>query len=385
MNDSRNTIVGTACLLMVGLLGWSLGGCDLITDGSADQTGTLEMLLTDAPFPFDAVAEASVTITRIEVRQSSSDPDGTSDELANDAEEGADGNENADDVNDNGDGNGGTDDGNNNENGDVDPAQGTENDNANDNGDQTDNGNDNGDTDEALDGDGDTDDVGDGSDDADDDGSFVTVLEEEVTFNLLDLQGGVMASLASAELAIGTYSQARLIVSSGHVTLTDGREFDLTVPSGEQTGIKLNFDFSITTNDTTTLLVDMDVSKAFVPIPGGDVNDASQIQSFTFKPSQSIRIVKIDATGSVSGVVMDESGDPISGVTVTASRDGQEITTTATTDDGAFAMSGLEPGTYELQFSKTGFEDQSLSSLEVTAGSDTSVDDVTLSAVAAGT
>ncbi len=401
MNEKRNTIVGTACLLTFGLLAWSLGGCDLITDGSADQTGTLEMLLTDAPFPFDAIAEASVTITRIEVRQSSSGTDGTSDEsldgdddLDDEVEadesdgESDDGSDESDDAEENGDD---AEDDNSKDDGDVDAAQETDEGSTDENGDDGSTGDEPDDTDDdGEDGedaeedegeddlDGELDESADG--DAGGGGSFVTIFEGEATFNLLELQGGVTASLASAELSAGDYTQVRLIVSSGHVALTDGREFDLTVPSGEQTGIKLHFDFTITSAETTTLLVDMDVSKAFVPTPGGDINDASQIQSFLFKPSQSIRIVEVDATGSISGVVVDDSGNPLAGITVTVSTGGEGVTSSATTDDGSFMLSGLEPGSYDVTFSGTGFTNQTVTDVEVSVGTDAALSDLTLTA-----
>lgn len=376
MSEKRNTAAGSACLLTVGLLAWSLGGCDLFTDSSAGQTGSLEVLLTDAPFPFDVIAEASVTITRVEVRQSSSSTDGTSDESLG-------GDDDLDDEIEEDESDGESDD-----DGDIDTVREPSQDNTDGEGDGDE-------PDEDSEDDDDTD-ADDGEDDAEEDedaddldesangegggGSFVTVFEGEATFNLLDLQGGVTASLASAELSTGDYTQVRLIVSSGHVALTDGREFDLKVPSGEQTGIKLHFDFTITSEETTTLLVDMDVSKAFVPMPGGDINDASQIQSFLFKPSQSIRIVEVDATGSISGVVLDESGDPLANITVTVSTGGEDVTTSATADDGSFMLSGLEAGLYDVTFSGIGFTDQTVTDVEVSAGTDSALGDKTLTA-----
>lgn len=315
MKSNRNVIVVVFALLSVGISGGLLGGCNLIP-------GTLDLLLTDAPFPFDSIVEASVTIERIEVRQSSADGDETTDDSTGGADE------DADDTNTHQD--------------DEDP-------------------------------------------DGDDGGGFITVMEEQATFNLLDLQGGVTATLASAPLAAGTYSQVRLIVSSGLVVLDDGREFNLTVPSGEQTGIKLNFEFDITGDTTTTLLIDMDVSKAFVPTPGGDISDSSQIESFLFKPSQSIRIVEVDTTGSISGVVLDESAAALAGIAVTASLNGEEVTTTATTDDGSFVLAGLEPGTYDVSFSGAGITDQTVMDVAVTAGSDSATDDVTLAPDTGGT
>ncbi len=376
MVKSRKAILGLACLWGAVAMMLLPTGCDLFSLGGG--TGTLEMLITDAPFPFSLVTEATVTITRIEVRQDASD-DGDSENGNENSGEDGDG----DNENDNGD-DGGSDDGGNdnaneneNENGDAGPAQetedGNENDNENDNANENENGNanDNGD---------DADDEA-GEDDSDEgDSAFVTILDEEVTFDLLDLQNGATAPLASASLTASSYSQIRFIVSSGHVLLADGREFELTVPSGEQTGIKLSFDFTITGDETTTLLLDVDVSKAFVPIPGGDVNDASQIESFLFKPSLALRITELELTGTASGEVVDELDAPLAGVAVSAFLGDVGVTTTATAEDGSYVLNGLESGTYSVVYSLAGFTAETVFDVEVTASADTVVDPVVLAA-----
>lgn len=376
MVKSRKAILGLACLWGAVAMMLLPTGCDLFSLGGG--TGTLEMLITDAPFPFSLVTEASVTITRIEVRQDASD-DGDSENGNEISDDGGDG----DNENDNGDDGGSDDSGNDNanDNGDAGPAQetddGNENDNENDNANENENGNanDNGD-----DSDDDTDDEA-GEDDSDEsESAFVTILDEEVTFDLLDLQNGATAPLASASLTASSYSQIRFIVSSGHVVLADGREFELTVPSGEQTGIKLTFDFTITGDETTTLLLDVDVSKAFVPIPGGDVNDASQIESFLFKPSLALRITELESTGTASGEVVDESDAPLAGVAVSAFLGDVGVTTTATAEDGSYVLNGLESGTYSIVYSLAGFTSETVFDVEVTAGADTVVDPVVLAA-----
>ena len=128
------------------------------------------------------------------------------------------------------------------------------------------------------------------------------------------------------------------------------------------------------------MLLDVDVSKAFVPIPGGDVNNASQIQSFLFKPSLALRITEVESTGTASGEVADESDGPLTGVSVSAFLGDVEVTTTATAEDGSYVLSGLEPGTYSILHSLAGFTEQTIPDVEVTAGADTAVDPVVLAA-----
>ena len=203
MTSTRKFVLGILCVASVGGVGLLQSACDLISHDGSGQTETLQMLLTDAPFPFDVISEASVTITRIEVRQSSSETEGTGEQLSECAAD---------------------------------------------------------------------------SDDED----------------------------------------------------------------------------------------------------GNDINYASQIQSFLFEPSQSIRILEVDITGSISGVVMGDSGNPLAHVAVTVSTGGVAVTRSATTDASSFMLSGMEPGSYDITLSGTGFTDQTVTDVEVSAGTDAVLSDKTL-------
>lgn len=124
-----------------------------------------------------------------------------------------------------------------------------------------------------------------------------TIAEGEQAFNLLDLQNGVTAQLATATLPEGPIEQIRLIVSEASVVLVDETTFDLFVPSGAQTGIKIltpNVEVSAGAETTTTL--DMDVSESF--IVQGSPDTPAGIQGFIFTP-----VVR------VAGSVVDGSDD----------------------------------------------------------------------------
>jgi hypothetical protein len=83
------------------------------------------------------------------------------------------------------------------------------------------------------------------------------------------------------------------------------------------------------------------------------------------------------ATGAVAGVVVDgETGDPLPGANVSL-----EGTTTGTATDlnGRYKMAGLEPGTYNVVFSFIGFQQTTVTGVEVDAGQATTLD-ITLNA-----
>lgn len=302
----------------------SLGvtGCD---GRGAAAAGELKVLITDKPFPFDLVKEATVTITRVEVHRVDADDDGD------------DADDPVDPVNDD-------------EPGTLDNAQ------------------------EVPPG------AGDGAaeeDDEDEDGQspWIVIQEGEREFNLLDLRNGKTDLLADAEIPAGTYNQMRLIVTQGRIVVGDEeseREFVLTVPSGSQTGIKLHFVFEVSADQPTTLLLDVDLSRAFLPVPGGKIEDLDSISEFKFLPSIAMRLINIIQAGSIAGMVTDNTmGAPIENAAVTVLSEGTEVSTTATDADGSYAILGLPPGTYTVEVSATGYVDAQVGDVVVTAGTAT--------------
>jgi hypothetical protein len=129
------------------------------------------------------------------------------------------------------------------------------------------------------------------------------------------------------------------------------------VPSGAQTGIKINLgsadgedDGGLTiTPGETILVVDFDVSQNFVI--QGAIGSPSGILGVLFTPL--LRATVRDNAGSIAGTVSDANG-PVEGATVRAVRedtDTEDSDTTAevtavTGADGAYVLRFLAPGTY---------------------------------------
>lgn len=102
--------------------------------------------------------------------------------------------------------------------------------------------------------------------DEEDDASWIRLEvagEEAMLIDFADLPAQDPIVLADAETAPGDYQALRLrIAGTPSITFTEdvtvgqslyagGVEHDLTIPSGPQTGIKLNADFTIGENDVT--------------------------------------------------------------------------------------------------------------------------------------
>ena len=207
--------------------------------------------------------------------------------------------------------------------------------------------------------------------------------------DLLDLQNGVMADLATLDIESGTYLQLRLIVESASVELAEGYEFadgstskSLFVPSGAQTGIKLDLSSAdgdegagveIAPGETILMVVDMDVSQNFVF--QGDPDSPEGIQGVLFTPL--LRVVLDDVAGTISGTVTsDADGSGLENETVRAVLLSSEVLEALQTDeataitgsDGSYTIHFLSPGEYEVSVDEFSADSQT-----VTVGEDEDV------------
>ena len=73
-------------------------------------------------------------------------------------------------------------------------------------------------------------------------------------------------------------------------------------------------------------------------------------------------------TASVQGMVHDEAGRAVPGVTITAIRAGVAIRTVTSNSEGIFRMLDLPLGTYRFQAGKNGFSPEALSGIQLTGG-----------------
>ncbi len=214
----------------------------------------------------------------------------------------------------------------------------------------------------------------------DEDGAWIVVSNDSKLFNLLDLQRGRTDLLADATVPAGTYTQTRLIVTEGEIKLKGVEEpFRLSVPSGPQTGIKLHFAFEVEPGEETVLLLDVDMSRLFQPIPGGHIDDPSTIRNFHFRPSVAMRLINLLEAGSISGTVttlVSDQPQPLEAVSVTAYSGTDEVTSTATDADGSYLLGGLPTGEYRVEFSIAGYVDQERTGVAVVAGETTADIDV---------
>lgn len=110
---------------------------------------------------------------------------------------------------------------------------------------------------------------------------WITVIDQPRTVDLLQLTNETHV-LGQKTLDVGIYTQIRLVIGSGSVTV-DGHEYPLTVPSGV---LKLNRGFVLETNETLQLTLDFDPEKSVIETGAG-----------SFKLQPVIAVISENVTG----------------------------------------------------------------------------------------
>jgi hypothetical protein len=162
---------------------------------------------------------------------------------------------------------------------------------------------------------------------------WITLNQEAGVYDLLELRNGVSAVLADTTLAAGHYTQIRLIIGSGSTVTVDGIEYPLEIPSGMQTGLKLNHEFTIEPDVTYELTLDFDAEKSIHLTGGG-----------TYQMNPVIRIQANALSGSISGTVVPPGPE----VTAYATIGPDTVWAYPDIASGYFMLMALPAGSYSV-------------------------------------
>jgi hypothetical protein len=156
--------------------------------------------------------------------------------------------------------------------------------------------------------------------------------------NLLDLTNGKDVLLASADLPAGQISQIRLKLGNNNtLVLKDGSTVNLTTPSGQTSGLKLQVNQELKADVTYQMLLDFDAAKSIVP--------RGSTGQYNLKPV--IRVITQAIRGGIRGKVDPAAAKP--GILVLAGTDtiAGGFTDAAT---GDFLIKGIPQGSYTVEF-----------------------------------
>ena len=83
-------------------------------------------------------------------------------------------------------------------------------------------------------------------------------------YDILELANGLDTLLCKVLLPEGKISQVRLLLGSNNTIVVDGVTNDIKVPSGSQSGLKLNLHQTLNANTSYTIWLDFDACKSVV-------------------------------------------------------------------------------------------------------------------------
>jgi len=196
-------------------------------------------------------------------------------------------------------------------------------------------------------------------------GWFV-INNNTATYNLLTLRNGASVILCDNYLDAGHYTQIRLIIGTGSNIVVDGITYPLDVPSGEQTGIKLNHEFEIQSGVIYELMLDFDAEHSIVHTGNGQ---------YKLKPV--IRLVPMIISGVVSGKI-----NPVSAAGLVYAISGSDTSVTiAEPITGSFMLMALPQTTYNVEVfsANAAYNDTTIYNVVVVAQQNTDIGNINLS------
>lgn len=194
--------------------------------------------------------------------------------------------------------------------------------------------------------------------------------------DLLQYQEGHAALLLDGvTLPAGRYQWIRLIVDNepnvrdSYLVQTDGAECELTVPSGAESGLKLNRGFTLPADGSIALTIDFDLRKSVHAPPGQSSSTSECTQGYLLRPT--LRIVDDANVGAIGGTVdsalvtdgcvpkvyvfesSDVIPDDLEEITVTEDVDPTVVAPVAVENGSiayAFTAAFMPPGPYTVAF-----------------------------------
>ncbi len=175
-------------------------------------------------------------------------------------------------------------------------------------------------------------------------------------YDLLLLTNGEEAFLGEIELPEGNLGQVRLVLGDGNVVKIDGTDHNLTVPSGSESGLKLNVHTEILAGITYKLVLDFDAAKSVVK--------AGASEKYNLKPV--IRAQMEATTGAIHGTVT-----PVEVSSVVYAIIGEDSVSSYPDENGEFLIRALEAASYTVSAvpsEESGLEAATVEGVAVTIG-----------------
>ena len=200
-----------------------------------------------------------------------------------------------------------------------------------------------------------------------DNGGWMTLETNVDVYDLLTLTNGVETVIANDDLPAGRVSQLRLILGDNNSVVVDGETFPLTIPSGSESGLKLQIHEDLTEGITYSVLLDFDAAKSIIATGSG---------KYILKPV--IRTITEAQDGAIQGSVLPAAES----IAVYAIIGDDTVSTSYAAEGNAdFFLGGLADGSYKIGFEPgelSDFQKFIIEDVAVTIGNVTDIGETTL-------
>jgi len=205
--------------------------------------------------------------------------------------------------------------------------------------------------------------------------SFIVIMNQSTTYNMLTLVNGITETMANMEIPEGQYDTLRLYISSTEMVMNNGDSFTYNMSQNglsgsgnmmggsmvfnNQTGsidITLDHFINIMAGSQNDFLMDLDIDHSFMldglTFSGMGGAGMMSMTGFTFNPT--MRFVNLGDTGTISGFVHMGS-DGLSDVNISLMQNGMAYTSTHTDGTGHYKIIGVPTGTYTIMAEADGY------------------------------
>lgn len=186
------------------------------------------------------------------------------------------------------------------------------------------------------------------------DSGWHTIMDDSMVVNLLDYQNGAVLDLGETELEAGQYNQIRRLLGENNSVVVEGETFNLTTPSAQQSGYKLNVQADVQEDQVYELIIDFDASQSIV-VTGNN--------NYILKPV--LKTVNLQEQASIAGTVLPLEAEPFVYAII-----GEDTVGTQPDESGDFKLIGLDEETYNVWFSPTNeaYSDSLVEGIELDEG-----------------
>jgi hypothetical protein len=156
-------------------------------------------------------------------------------------------------------------------------------------------------------------------------------------YDILDYCNGKDTLLVSTDFPSGKISQIRLLLGAENFVIVNGETYELIIPSGYTSGLKLNFHETIEPGIEKQIWLNFDADKSIT------VNGSGK-----YKMDPVIRVYSSSSSGSIKGTV-----NPVESLPRIYVENGSDTFVTIADFMGYFYIGGIPEGNYKVRFEPT--------------------------------